>query len=441
MSIAWPRSIRQIPMKQPAGLALEAPSQKAEAGILLIILIVALGLRIAYLQVTQIWHAPPEYDGIEYDILATHLLNGQGFSMTMEQPYGFRPPGLPFFLALLYAVFGHSYLAIRLANVALSTLTCLPIYLFTKRVWSWEAGIITSLGIAAHPLLIYFNGLIYPEPLMLFLIAVVLLLGIYAIQSRRIEGIVVLGLVSGYLVYLRPNLIIFGLAQTVQVWLSYKTIKQRLLASAVLVGIVVLTIIPWSIRNWLAFHKVVWMSTNGGVTLWAGNNPLADGGWVEPSPATWLGPDPPVDLRGWPELTEVESDEKFQAEAINWIRSHPAEFLSLLPKKLVRSLSLSIGNEARQIDLPGTVYVAYLLFLILSLVGLVLSLARWRDLVALHLLIGVSTLTTLIYYGSTRQSSLLILPMVIFASLAIERALSLVFARFCRDQSRGSSLQ
>lgn len=120
---------------------------------------------------------------------------------------------------------------------------------------------------------------------------------------------------------------------------------------------------------------------------------------------------------------------RFWAATVDWIGRHPAEFLSLLPKKLVRGWSLNFGNEARQTDLPTAISVAYSLFLAVCLAGFVLSLARWRDVLVLYLLIAISTLTTLIFYGSTRQSSVLVLPLVIFASLALDSVFA--FALLC----------
>lgn len=417
-------------MKLASALERESLPHRAEVSVVLAVLIMALCLRVAYLHIAGVWHAPPEYDGIEYDILATHLVSGQGFVLTEGRPYGFRPPGFPFSLALLYALLGRSHLAIRLANAWLGALTCLPIYFFTKRVWRWQTGIIASLGVAAHPVLIYFTGMIYPECLMLFLVAAVFLLANHAAQSRRIGEMIPLGLVSGFLVYLRPSLLVFGLGQTVWIWLSYETIKKRLLACTILVTVILLVIAPWSVRNFLAFDEFVWMATEGGVTFWASNNPLATGGWVEPSPATWLGPDPPRDLRGWPRLTETESEARFWAAAMDWIQGHPAEFLSLLPRKLVRAWSLNFGNEARPVSLPAVVPMVYSLFLVVCLIGFILSLSHWRDSLILYLLIVISSLITLIFYGSTRQSSILVLPLVIFAALACYKAL-LVIGKGC----------
>lgn len=277
----------QISMKLASILRRESLPRKAEMGILLAVLIVALGLRVSYLHVAGMWHTPPEHDGIEYDFLATHLLNGQGFVTAEGRPYGFRSPGFPFFLTLLYALFGRSYLAIRLTNALLGALTGLLVYFFTKRVWRWQTGIIASLGVAVHPLLIYFTGMIYPECLMLFLVAVVFLLANHAAQSRRIGEMAPLGLASGFLVYLRPSLLAFGLGQMVWVWLSYETVRKRLLACVVLAVVIVLVIVPWSVRNFLVFDEFVWMATEGGVTFWASNNPLATGGWSLRRPPGW----------------------------------------------------------------------------------------------------------------------------------------------------------
>ena len=401
----------------------EALPRRIETGLLLAVSILALALRLLYVTYEGSWNHPPEYDGIEYDMLANSLLSGSGYSLQEGHPYGFRPPGYPFFLTLLYAIFGRSYVAVRLVNALLGTLTCLPIYRFAKYVWGWQTGLLASLGVAVHPLLIYFISMIYPESLILCLMAVVFLLVNEASESRRIRDVLPIGLVLSILVYLRPSMLTFGLMLCVWIWLTYETVRKRLLTCICLVVVMALAIAPWSIRNYLAFDEFIWMATEGGVTFWASNNPLATGGWVEPSPDTWLGPDPPVNLRGWPELTETESEARFLNAALEWVRDHPREFLSLLPRKLVRAWSLNFGNEARQANLPAIVPVAYAAFLSICLIGFVLSLQRWQDSLVLYLLIINSNLMALIFYGSTRQSSFLVLPLVIFAALVFDRAL------------------
>jgi len=399
----------------------EALPRRVEIGLLLAVSILALALRFLYVTYEESWTRPPEYDGIEYDMLANNLLSGSGYSLQEGHPYGFRPPGYPFFLALLYAVFGRSYVAVRVVNVLLGTLTCLPIYRFVRHVWQWQTGLLASLGVAVHPLLIYFTSMIYPECLILCLMAVVFLLVNEASGARHIRDVLPIGVVLGILVYLRPSILTFGLMLCAWIWLTYETVKKRLLTCICLMVVMALPIVPWSIRNYLVFDEFIWMATEGGVTFWASNNPLAQGGWIEPSPATWLGPNPPVNLRGWPELTEAESEARFLNAALEWIRDHLGEFLSLLPRKLARAWSLNFGNEARQANLPVIVPVAYAAFLSICLIGFVLSLQRWQDSLVLYLLIINSNLMALIFYGSTRQSSFLVLPLVVFAALVFNR--------------------
>jgi len=113
---------------------------------------------------------------------------------------------------------------------------------------------------------------------------------------------------------------------------------------------------------------------------------------------------------------------------VEWIRDHPGEFLSLLPRKLIRAWSLNFGNEARQANLPAIVSVAYAAFLGICLIGFILSLRRWQDSLVLYLLIINSNLMALIFYGSTRQPSFLVLPLVIFAALVFDRILRIMMS-------------
>ena len=378
-----------------------------EVILVIIIVAVAFGLRLGYLFASHSWDKAPNYDGIEYDILATNLARGDGYSLQTGVPYGFRPPGFPFYMSILYAIFGPSAAVVRLFNIFLSTLTCVPVYLFAKGLWGKPTALIAALGVGLHPLLIYFNGLIYPESLMLFLISVALLFGYYAMTSGSLKWVFLVGLVSAALVYLRPNLIIFSFGHLVWIWLVFKNNKRRVLAGSILIGVQILVILPWSLRNYQVFDKFVWMSTNGGTTLWAGNNPLADGGWIEPSPTTWQDPDPPADLRGWPGLSETENEARFQDKAMAWIRAHPGTFLSLMPRKLYRAWGLNFGNESRDIAMPKIVGLAYAVFVLVSLVGLIFSIPQWRYLIPVYMLIITSTFTTILYYGSTRQTAIL----------------------------------
>jgi hypothetical protein len=196
-----------------------------------------------------------------------------------------------------------------------------------------------------------------------------------------------------------------------------------------LLGLVLL-VLPWTARNYWVFGQFIPIATEGGVTFWGGNHPLGHGGHVEPSAATWLGLDPPQSLYGWPGLTEKESEGRFYRAALDWIAREPDQFLRLLPQKLARAWMLVFGNEARPVDLPRWISAAYLLYPLSALVGLLLSLSHWKRLAPLYCLLIAHTLTTLLFYGSTRQTALAAPAALVLSAFAVDRGVTIILGRF-----------
>src|SRR3989338_8421129 len=54
---------------------------------------------------------PTIKDGVLYDSVAVSLNNGNGFSLDGEHPTSQVPPLYPYFLASVYAIFGHNFKA------------------------------------------------------------------------------------------------------------------------------------------------------------------------------------------------------------------------------------------------------------------------------------------------------------------------------------------
>jgi len=98
--------------------------------------------------------------------------------------------------------------------------------------------------------------------------------------------------------------------------------------------------------------------------------------------------------------------------------------------KVSRSFDINFGNESRSMEIPNAVKFGYWIFLLTSLSGLYLSRRLWRDLIPIYLIAVVSLFTTLVYYGSTRQSAILILPYILFASVALDRIIATVVRYF-----------
>jgi len=84
-----------------------------------------------------------------------------------------------------------------------------------------------------------------------------------------------------------------------------------------------LTLVPWSIRNYHAFHRVLPLRDNFGLELWIGNHEGANEAQQYPSAF------PLIDPAEYNQLGELPFMEAKLHAAIQFIRYHPATFLRL----------------------------------------------------------------------------------------------------------------
>ena len=82
---------------------------------------------------------------------------------------------------------------------------------------------------------------------------------------------------------------------------------------------------PWTYRSIVLFDRFVFVSANGGVNLWMGNNPDSTGGYM--------------DLPSRPFATEVDRDHFYGREAVHFIVSHPLEYLKLSAKRTITTFN------------------------------------------------------------------------------------------------------
>jgi len=111
--------------------------------------------------------------------------------------------------------------------------------------------------------------------------------------------------------------------------------KRVVLGKLAVSALVCLSVIlPWTIRNYVVFHRVVFLKTSFGLNLWMGNNPNATGflyttagepmqNTLSVSKIEYLGT-----------LNEAERYAVLEREAWKWIISHPYQFLCLTVKRI-----------------------------------------------------------------------------------------------------------
>ncbi len=284
-----------------------------------VILIVAVVLRVAWAVAVPVI---PISDGHAYDTFAQNLASGDGYGWEAGIPGAYWPVGLSFVYSLFYRVFGHTYTPIVIFNIIVGVLTIVLTIEFTRRQFGPPAALLAGGLMAAWPSQIEYVTVLASElPFTCLVVGAILLwtLGNVNLWARAVLVGVLLAAAS----YIRPTAILLPFAFAFGHALRKKQLLKPVAAVCVIIAVMALLIAPWTARNMRAFGRFVLISTNGGVTLWMGNNPLAPLQRIE-------GP-----LPGVQGMSEVEREVHLKEEAIVYIKKHPVKFVVRSARKLV----------------------------------------------------------------------------------------------------------
>jgi 4-amino-4-deoxy-L-arabinose transferase-like glycosyltransferase len=254
---------------------------------LLLIVVAALGTRIAFAwyevrqvssQVLSIVPFQTETGHIAYSIAS-----GKGFSSPFQRdtgPTAWLAPAYPYLLAGIFKVFGvytlRSFFAALVLNILFSAATCVPIFYAGKRM--------ATLGIASTAAWLWAlfpNAVIIPfewiwdTSLSALLLATLLWATLGLAESRRLRNWCLYGLLWGFALLTNP-----ALAMLFPVLLAWAALGSRtddgerapLVRPALAATITLLCCVPWSVRNYVQFHKFIPLRSNFAFELYIGNN-------------------------------------------------------------------------------------------------------------------------------------------------------------------------
>ena len=177
------------------------------------------------------------------------------------------------------------------------------------------------------------------------------------------------------------------------------------------------------------------VNSTGGIVLYTGWNPEANGVYVVPSIFPRALADDPVEQknayrivaeeRTGRKLRASEVSRYWRGEALQWIRANPRAALALGAVKArlfwnafeawdIRSVTLSRGMSW----VLGAAFVTFGILAPLGLAGLALTAARWRELVPLYLVIGLQFATAVAFIVLSRYRVPAVPALAVFAGAA-----------------------
>ena len=307
---------------------------------IVVFLAVALGFALRLAFALAYWQQQPlTHDEREYLALGRSVARGDGFTYPSDEPapgtgqrFG-RAPGYPLFLAALH-VTGPVDHAPRRVQVAQALLGASGIWLIAAmagRAAGSRAAMVAATIAAVYPPLVALPAYVFSETLFstLALAAALALEKADNPALSREKGArpFLGGLFTAAATLTRPAMMVF-----VPLWTLRELARGAYAAGAVFLLTVALCVLPWSIRNHQVSGRWIAVASEGGVTFWTGNHPLARGeGDLAANP----------DLKraelafrsAHPELTPEQLEPLYYRDAFAWIAANPGAWARLLARK------------------------------------------------------------------------------------------------------------
>jgi len=338
-------------------------------------------------------NAPLHDDAAQYDYIGWSL--DQGGPYAAQDGYrSHRAPAQSLLLAGVYGLCGHDWAAARVAQAALGAGTGVVILAMGSRIFDPQIGMVAALAWAIFPYSLFFCSTLLSEPLCTLLTAVSTWF-----LSRAREGIrwtAAWAFFGALSTLTRPNM---ALAFVLGVLWLLGWGGRRVMPVLCGVAVFCLTLLPWTVRNYVVHQRIVPVTTMGGVVLWEANNP-----YVLDNPAlrgrAAHAPDLP-EARLTDGLSETEADTVYFRLAVDFLRQN----LRNLPR-LVSFKFLNLWNPLPQVETEiqrwGAVVTVPLMVVLLA-VGLVsLGLDRRPLTVVLVMPIATICATAVIYWADAR---------------------------------------
>jgi Dolichyl-phosphate-mannose-protein mannosyltransferase len=333
------------------------------------ILAVALGTRAAF--------AWSQQRKIPHEVLATvpfaqetgsvalALSEGQGFSSPFRNntgPTAWLVPVYPLLLSAMFRVLGpmnlHSFAAIVSINIIFSTLACIPIFYIGQRLGGRAVASLAAWLWVLLPsaIMIPFEW-VWDTSLSAFLVALLLYLTLAGSDSRKVQDWLAYGAWWGVSVLTNASI-----GALLLPWIGWTVYRQAQLATAaetpgssnpsrstsptkapplryftawrgplLSLALATLCCLPWTVRNYVQFHRLIPLRSNFPFEFWSGNNSIFDpyGG----SPMARITQF--AEVRQYKQLGETAYMADKWRRAKEFVRTHPKLEVQLTRERLI----------------------------------------------------------------------------------------------------------
>jgi len=363
------------------------------------------------------------YDETARDIASGHLLRREAF---------FMGPLYPYFLSLVYLMFGRDFMIVRFLQIMGGSLSVVLTFLVGRRVFRPTTAFLGAAMFALYGAATFYEGL-----LLMTWLGTLLNLGVLAalLRARRsgddVGWYAFAGLLLGFSALARANVLVF--APLAAAWILWMVKSRRRVAQAVaFLGVTFATLLPATIHNYIASRDVVLVTSNAGLNFYIGNNGVATGIFY-PLPEIDFVRDPTsrtyIERLLGQDLSPSGVSRYWFGRAMAYIRAHPGGELRLLARKFALFFNgfeipqiESYAAERAQYASLRVFFVSFWFLLSFGVVGFVSSLGQWRRHFLLSGFVAVYAASVIAFFITARYRVQVAPVLALFAACALVEA-------------------
>jgi 4-amino-4-deoxy-L-arabinose transferase-like glycosyltransferase len=305
---------------------------------------VALFLRVGWIIVGHTYKFKNTDDhfsfGWEMGRIGAAIASGHGFSNPFGAstgPTAWEPPLYPYLTAGVFQIFGiysnASAFVLLCLNSIFSALTCVPMFLIARRIFSQKVAVGAAWTWALLPYAMYWcTRWVWETSLSPLLLAMILWLTLTMEERDGMKPWLWFGLLWGIAAVDSTVLLSFLPASGLWAWYHRAKRRKPSLAGVVLASAVFLVCIsPWLVRNYQTFGKFIFIRDNFGAELRLGNGNGADGTWMQ-----YMHPTQDVfAMRQYTEMGELAYVALRKRQAVEYIKADYPRFAVLCLKRFI----------------------------------------------------------------------------------------------------------
>lgn len=278
--------------------------------------------------------------GWEMGRIGASIAAGHGFSNPFGAetgPTAWESPLYPYLIAGVFQVFGiysrASAFVLLAINSFFSALTCIPIFLIGRRMFSEKVGVGAAWTWALLPYVMYWcTRWVWETSFSAFLLSVIFWLTLSMEEHDGLKPWAWFGLLWG--VAAVDSTVLLSFLPVAGLWAWYHRARRgkRSVAGVILALLIFVTCVtPWIARNYQTFGKFIFVRDNFGAELRLGNGPGADGTWMQtlhPTQDTYA-------MRQYMAMGELAYVAMRKRQAVEYIRADYGRFAVLSIKRFI----------------------------------------------------------------------------------------------------------